>query len=67
MLHNAQAACQIGCANQLFSLQKRLFQFKDLIPTLENQTQKQGTLKMRFYIVEYAPQCVGSSLYNQQE
>ncbi len=39
--------------HQLFSTPKRLFAFRNVVPTLENKTQKRlGTVKTRFYIVK---------------
>jgi len=55
---------------KLFLILKRLFLFRDVIPTLEIYTQKRlGTVKMRFYIVEmfWMPaSCMGSMLHSCQ-
>ena len=43
----------LGIELQLFSIPQQLFQFKNVMPTLEVNTQKRlGTVKPRFYIVE---------------
>ena len=51
---------QQTCVNQaqVLSTPKHLFYFRDVIPTLKNQTLKRlGTVKTRFYIVEMFKVC----------